>query len=75
MAYAFNASVNVTHSDGIQASSQPGGILNIAVLIALKGLMSATWNKNIYDKCLEQCLAQKLKLKVSKVIKGRNIID
>lgn len=40
--YAIKASVNEILSDGIQALSQPGGILFIAVLIAHKGLISAT---------------------------------
>lgn len=42
IAYAFNASFSVRHSDGIQASFQAGGILFIAVLTAPKGLISAT---------------------------------
>lgn len=37
VAYAINASFSERRSDGIQAVSQPGGILFIAVPIARKG--------------------------------------
>jgi hypothetical protein len=40
--HAFNESSRGKHSIGIQGTSHPGGLRDIAVLIAFKGLISET---------------------------------